>query len=69
MENPSFEDLELFVEFGKFCEMTWLFWLVAVAAAMAAAAATAAAAAALWGKVTDIMSGSAAKVILNTNNN
>jgi len=42
-------------------------WLVAWAAAIAAAAATAAAAAALGGK--DIMSGSAIKVILNTNNN
>ena len=67
IENPSFEDLE-FVEFGKFCELTWLFWLLAVAACKAAAAATAAAAAALWGKVTDIINGSAAKVILNTNN-
>ena len=68
MENPSFDDLE-FVEFGKFCELTWLFGLwLAVAACKAAAAATAAAAAALWGKDTDIINGSAAKVILNTNN-
>ena len=54
MEKPNF-DLEL-AEFGV--ELAWL-----AAAAAAAAATAAAAAAALWGKVTDIMGGSAARVI------
>ena len=54
IEKPNF-DLEL-AEFGV--ELAWL-----AAAAAAAAATAAAAAAALWGKVTDIMGGSAARVI------
>ena len=53
MEKPS---LDLEAELETFAELEL--------AAATAAAATAAAAAALWGKVTDIMGGSAAKVIL-----
>lgn len=54
MLNPNLDLAEL-AEFGV--------ELALAAAAAAAAATAAAAAAALWGKVTDIMGGSAARVI------